>query len=179
MASLDQVRGRFVAAILFMLVIDVATFAFLLSPWGRSPEQRVDEYNRARFEWHQKMRDNQPLTGMPEKLKQADKDSDVLLQSRLPGQSSQISNEIGKLANANRVKLEQATYEAKETDLPGVERSLVKASLSADYLNLVRFINALEREKMLIVIDSVKLNEQQGGLVKVDLVLEAFKKTGS
>jgi hypothetical protein len=60
-----------------------------------------------------------------------------------------------------------------------VERLLVKASLSADYLNLVRFINALEREKMFMVIDSVKLNEQQGGAVKVDLLLEAFKKTGS
>jgi Tfp pilus assembly protein PilO len=179
MASLDQVRGRFVAAILFLLVLDVATFAFLLSPWGRSPEQRVDEYNRARTEWHQKMRDIQPLTGMPEKLKRAEKDADVLLRSRLPEQSSQISNEIGKLAAANHVKLEQATYEAKETELPGVERLLVKASLSADYLNLVKFINALEREKMLMVIDSLKLNEQQGGSVKVDLMLEAFKKSGS
>ena len=64
-------------------------------------------------------------------------------------------------------------------ELPGVERLLVKASLSADYLNLVRFINALEREKMLMVIDSVKLNESQGGDVRVDLVMEAFRKAGS
>jgi len=111
-------------------------------------------------------------------LKRAEKDSDVLLRSRLPEQSSQISNEIGKLAAANHVKLEQATYEAKETELPGVERLLVKASLSADYLNLVKFINALEREKMLMVIDSLKLNEQQGGSVKVDLMLEAFRRVG-
>lgn len=179
MASVDQVRGRFVAAILFLLVVDLAAFAFLLSPWGRSPAQRQDEYNRARAEWHQKMRDVQPLVGMPEKLKRAEKDADTLLHSRLPEQSSQVSNEIGKLAAANHVKLEQATYESKDAALPGVERLLVKASLSADYLNLVRFINALEREKMFMVIDSVKLNEQQGGAVKVDLLLEAFKKTGS
>jgi Tfp pilus assembly protein PilO len=179
MAPLDQVRGRFVAAIVVLLVLDVAAFVFLLSPWGRSPEQREDEYTRARAERQQKMRDTLPLTGMPEKLKRAEKDADVLLRSRLPEQSSQISNEIGKLASANHVKLEQAAYETKDTELPGVERLLVKASLSADYLNLVRFINALEREKMLMVIDSVKLNEQQGGSVKVDLVLEAFKKSGS
>ena len=179
MASLDQVRSRFVAVILFLLVLDIAAFAFLLSPWGRSPGERADEYNRARTEWHQKARDIQPLTGMPEKLKRAEQDSDTLLRSRLPEQNSQISNEIGKLASANHVKLEQATYEAKDADLPGVERVLVKASLSADYLNLVRFINALEREKMLMVIDSLKLNEKQGGLVKVDLALEAFKKSGS
>src|SRR3954465_11937371 len=179
MALLDQVRNRFVAAILFFLVIDVAAFAFLFSPWGRPPEQRVDEYNRARAEWRQKLRDSQPLVGMPEKLKRAEKDADALLRSRLPEQSSQISNEIGKLAAANHVKLDQATYETKDAELPGVERLLVKASLSADYLNLVRFINALEREKMFMVIDSVKLNEQQGGGGKVDLALEAFKRAGS
>jgi Tfp pilus assembly protein PilO len=179
MASVDQVRRRFVAAIVVLLVVDVAAFAFLFSPWGRSPVQRQDEYNHARAEWHQKLRDSQPLVGMPEKLKRAEKDADTLLRSRLPEQSSQVSNEIGKLATANHVKLEQATYETKDADLPGVERLLVKASLSADYLNLVRFINALEREKMLMVIDSVKLGEQQGGGVKVDLALEAFKKAGS
>jgi Tfp pilus assembly protein PilO len=179
MASLGQVRNRFVAAVLFLLVVDVAAVAFLLSPWGRSPAQREAEYNRARAEWHQKMRDTQPLVGMPEKLKRAETDADLLLRSRLPEQSSQISNEIGKLAAANHVKLEQAAYETKDSELPGVERLLVKASLSADYLNLVRFINALEREKMLMVIDSVKLNEQQGGGVKVDLNLEAFKRAGS
>ncbi len=57
-----------------------------------------------------------------------------------------------------------------------MQRLFVKASLTADYLNLMRFINALEREKMLMVIDSVKLNEAQGGDVKVDLAIEAFKK---
>jgi Tfp pilus assembly protein PilO len=179
MAGLDQVRSRFVIVILFLLLIDVAAFAFLLSPWGRSPAQRQDDYNRGRAEWHQKMRDSQPLVGMPEKLRKAEKDADALLRSRLPEQSSQISNEIGKLASANHVKLDQAAYETKDSELPGVERLQVKASLSADYLNLVRFINALEREKMLMVIDSLKLNEQQGGSVKVDLVLEAFKKSGS
>jgi Tfp pilus assembly protein PilO len=179
MASLDQVRTRFVIAIVIFLVIDIAAVTFLFSPWGRPPEQRIDDYNRARSERTRKAHDAQPLTGMPEKLKRAEKDSDVLLRTRLPEQSSQISNEIGKLANANNVKLEQAAYETKDSELPGVERLQVKASLSADYLNLIKFINALEREKMLMVIDSLKLNEQQGGTVKVDLEMEAFKKSGS
>jgi Tfp pilus assembly protein PilO len=179
MAALSQVRDRFVIVVLLFLVIDVAAVAFLLSPWGRSPDQRADEYNRARNERIQKAHDIQPLTGMPEKLKRSNKDSGDILRTRLPDQSSQISNELGKLAAANHVKLEQAVYDTQETDLPGVQRLLVKASLTADYLNLMRFINALEREKMLMVIDSVKLNESQGGEVRVDLGLEAFKKAGS
>jgi Tfp pilus assembly protein PilO len=179
MASHNQVRRRFVIAIVILLAIDIASVVFLFSPWGRPPEQRIDDYNRARTERTRKAHDAQPLTGMSEKLQRAEKDSDALLRSRLPEQSSQISNEIGKLASANHVKLEQAAYETKDTELPGVERLQVKASLSADYLNLIQFINALEREKMLMVIDSLKLNEQQGGTVKVDLEMEAFKKSGS
>ena len=174
--ALNQVRNRFVFAVLVFLVIDIAAVAFLLSPWGRSPDQRADEYEKARNTRNQKAHDIQPLTGMPEKLKRAEKDSGTLLETRLPEQSSQISNQIGKLASANHVTLEQATYETQDTELPGVQRLLVKASLTADYVNLMRFINALEREKMLMVIDSVKLNEAQGGDVKVDLAMEAFKK---
>ena len=179
MASLSHVRKRFVMVVMVFLVIDVAAVAFLLSPWGRSPVQRIDEYNRARNERNQKAHDIQPLTGMEEKLKRADKDSDAFLETRLPAQGSQISNEIGKLAAANHVKLDQATYDTQDAELPGVQRIAVKASLTADYLNLMRFINALEREKMLMVIDSVKLNESQGGEVKVDLLVEAYKKAGA
>ena len=179
MAALSQVRNRFVIVVLLFLVIDVVAVAFLLSPWGRSPDQRADEYNRARNERIQKAHDIQPLTDMPVKLKRADKDSDDFLRTRLPDQSSQISNELGKLAASNHVKLDQAIYDTHETDLPGVQRLSVKASLTADYLNLMRFINAVEREKMLMVIDSVKLNESQGGDVRVELVMDTFKKAGS
>jgi len=68
MAPVSQVRNRFVVVVLIFLVIDVAAVAFLLSPWGRAPEQRIDEYNRARNERNQKEHDVQPLTGLPEKL---------------------------------------------------------------------------------------------------------------
>ena len=55
----------------------------------------------------------------------------------------------------------------------------MKASLSADYLQLVKFINAIERSKTLMLLDSIKLSEEQGGTVKVDMVMESFTKAGS
>ncbi len=116
--ALNQVRNRFIVAVVVFLIIDIAAVAFLLSPWGRSPDQRADEYKRARDIRTQKAHDIQPLTGMPEKLKRAEKDSGTLLDTRLPQQSSQISNEIGKLATANHVKLEQALTRRRTRNCP-------------------------------------------------------------
>src|SRR4051812_25498514 len=161
MASGNRARSRFMVAAVLLMVVDAAALAFLFTPWGRPPEQREAEYNRLRVEWQQKRRETQPLIGMPQKLERANKDADVILKGRVADQSSQVSNEIGKLAAADHVKLEHAQYETKDTTLPGIEQIVVRASLSADYLQLVKFINAIERSKMLMVLDSVKLNENK------------------
>src|SRR3954447_10630996 len=174
MASPNQTRNRFVVWIVLLLVVDAAALGFLFSSWGRPPEQREAEYNRLRGEWQQKRRDTQPFVGMPEKLQRASKDADAIFKGRIADQSSEISNEIGKLAAADHVKLERAQYETKDTELPGIERVVINASLSADYLQLVKFINAIERSKMLMLLDSVKLNEEQGGGVRVDMVMESY-----
>jgi Tfp pilus assembly protein PilO len=179
MASLNQARNRFFIALIVLLVVDAAALGFLFTPWGRPPEQREAEYNRLRAEWQQKRRESQPLVGMPEKLQRANKDADALLTGRVADQSSQISNELGKLAAEDHVMLERAQYETKDAELPGIERIVVKASLSADYLQLMKFINALERSKLLTVLDSIKLNEQQGGIVRVEMVIESYAKAGS
>jgi Tfp pilus assembly protein PilO len=179
MASLNQARNRFLAAIIVLLIVDAAALGFLFTPWGRPPEQREAEYNRLRAEWQQKRRESQPLVGMPEKLRRASKDADAVLKGRVADQSSGVSDELGKLAAADHVKLEHATYETKDAELPGIQRIVIKASLSADYLQLMKFINGLERSKLLIVLDSVKLNEQQGGAVGVDMVMESYAKAGS
>jgi hypothetical protein len=179
MAMITQTRNRFLLPAILLLVLDAAALGFLFTPWGRPPEQREADYNRLRSEWQQKRRDSQPLVGMPEKLQRANKDAEAIFKGRIADQSSEISNEIGKLAAADHVKLERAQYETKDTELPGIERVVINASLSADYLQLVKFINAIERSKMLMLVDSVKLNEEQGGGVRVDMVMESYTKARS
>jgi len=46
-------------------------------------------------------------------------------------------------------------------------------------LQLVRFINALERDRLFFIIDSVELGGEQGGLVKLQLKLETYQKASS
>ena len=52
----------------------------------------------------------------------------------------------------------------------------IQADFSGDYLQLVRFINALERDPLFFIIDSVELGGEQGGVVKLQLKLETYQK---
>jgi hypothetical protein len=54
----------------------------------------------------------------------------------------------------------------------------IEADLAGDYLQLVRFINSLERNQMFFLVDSVGLGGEQNGAVKLQLKLETYLKTG-
>ena len=54
----------------------------------------------------------------------------------------------------------------------------VEITLSGAYLQEVKFINALERDKMFFLIDGVALAEQQGN-VRLQLKLETYLRGGA
>ncbi|MBV9181136.1 MAG: hypothetical protein JO356_07485, partial [Acidobacteria bacterium] len=53
----------------------------------------------------------------------------------------------------------------------------VEAELSGDYLQLMRFINALERNRLFFIIDGVELAGEQSGSVKLQIKLETYLRT--
>ena len=63
---------------------------------------------------------------------------------------------------------------ADEQAIAGLRRIQIDASLAGDYLKVVRFINALERDKMFFLVNSVTLGEQQAGSVRLELKLETY-----
>ena len=66
----------------------------------------------------------------------------------------------------------------KDPETLGVRRVEIDADLAGDYLQLVRFINALERDQVFFLVDSVVLGGEQNGVVKLQLKLETYLKTG-
>jgi type IV pilus assembly protein PilO len=60
-----------------------------------------------------------------------------------------------------------------------VRRLGIEADLAGDYMQLVRFVNALERDQLFFLVDSVVLGGEQGGIVKLQLKLETYLKTGA
>jgi hypothetical protein len=55
----------------------------------------------------------------------------------------------------------------------------VDAELSGNYLQLVRYVNSLERDQLFFIVNSVELGGQQGGIVKLQIKLETYLRTGA
>ncbi len=58
-----------------------------------------------------------------------------------------------------------------------MDRVKLETTISADYSKIPRFINAMERDKqLLMVIDQISVNGQQSGQVTLSIRFEAFLK---
>jgi len=53
----------------------------------------------------------------------------------------------------------------------------IAAEVSGDYLQLVRFVNALERNKIFFMVDELELGNEQSGTVKLQIKLETYLRT--
>ncbi len=77
------------------------------------------------------------------------------------------------------MRIGSVKYTMKDPLPVGVQRLEIEADLAGDYLQLVRFINALERDQLFFLVDSLSLGGEQGGVVKLQLKLETYLKTGA
>ena len=87
--------------------------------------------------------------------------------------------EFGKLAAANGVAIEAVKYKLKEAETGGLQPEEIEADLAGNYTSLARFINALERDEMFFIIDSVTLGGEPQGSVKLSMKLETYLKAGT
>jgi len=98
---------------------------------------------------------------------------------RFPSENSEILTEIGKLASANGVRIEQGRYKPGETITVGLQQVNMEYDLAGNYTSLARFINAVERDEMFFIIDNVSLGGDPQGPVKLGVKLETYLKVGS
>src|SRR5579859_3602431 len=157
MPNLNRTRSRMVTAMAILIVLDVVLIAFLFSPWAQRPAARERALKQAQDQFAVKQREVGPLLGMDRKLATAQLQLDDFYKMRLPARNSDIVAELGKLATSNGVRLAGAKYEQKQTELAGATQVKIDAELEGEYLNTVKFINALERDKMFFILDKVDL----------------------
>lgn len=177
MANLRQARKRLTAAAIVLAVLDLAAVGFLLSPLGRTRSVRELEYADARRELQTKMRDAVPLRGMDKKLDVARQQIADFYRERFPAQYSAISSELGKVASQTGVRVSQISYDPKPAEVPSLQEVAINANLDGDYLQVVKFINALERDKMFFMVDSLTLAQEQGGIVKLQVKVETYLRS--
>ena len=152
--------------------------AVLFSPLVGSEKARLDELGQLRVQLHQKQQQVERVGDIDKKIATAGQQIDSFYKDRLPARYSAISENLGKLANDNGVRLEQAKYDSKGSGITGLNPVEVDASFSGQYPQLARFLNALERDQVFFVVDSVDLVGEQNNAVKLQMKLRTFLKTG-
>ena len=178
MADLHETRQKFKLVLIGLGVVDLLAVVLWFSPLVGSTAERQAQLASLRAELQKKTREVAPLGGLDQKITSARDQVAVFYRDRFPNRESVISAEFGKLAAAHGVHLGQAKYETK--DVPGGNLQVVHidANLGGDYLHLVQFIHALEKDKVFFIVNSVSLGEAQGGEVKLQLKADGFLKAG-
>ncbi|MGH9512119.1 MAG: hypothetical protein ACRD2U_08270 [Terriglobales bacterium] len=189
MPELGETRRKVKIAAVALAVLDVIAAGILISPLVGSAQSRGEKLTLLGNEIRLKTRQVEPLRGLDKKIPAARQQIDDFYQGRLTSEDSEISAELERVASGSGVKVDGVKYaqdqSERASDLEqraeavGLHRVVVEADLTGDYLQLVRFINALERNKLFFIVDSVELGGQQGGAVKLAMRLETYRKVGA
>jgi type IV pilus assembly protein PilO len=122
-----------------------------------------------------------PLRGLDTKLVDSTKAADAFYAKRLPYANSQVLSELGVLTKREGVRWTRAQY-PQVAVLSGADALIemhIDASVSGDYRPIMQFINAIERDKMFFVINSINLSGQQTGQVNLRLRLTTYLRQPS
>jgi len=176
--DLRETRSRVKIAMLAMALIDVAAVLVYFSPLIGSATARQTHMHQLWQELQQKTREVAPLRGIDKKIPVAQQQIEDFYKQRFPAQDSAISDNLGKLATENGVKIGSFKYSMKDPETLGLQRVEVDADLAGDYLQLVRFINSLERAPTFFIVDSVELGGEQSGVVRLQMKMETYLRTG-
>jgi len=184
-ADLSRVRKRIIYCIAALGVIDAAALVYLALPLRAGVAQPEQVQQQAQEEYRRLSHTTVPLRGIDQKLAQAQKDDTVFIERRLPSRYSDVVEELGRLANANHINIGAVAYTTTPGDLPGILNLEMHAGLAGQYVNLVKFMNSVERDKMFFIIDSIGLTGRAGqggqrtGEIHLDMKLDTYLRAQS
>ena len=179
MPDLQHTRKRIQTALAIMAGVDLLALVVYISPLVGSPQTRRQQINQLQMELNAKTRSVAPLKDLPQKVQVASQEIADFYKRRIPSQNSEIAAELGKLTAANSVSIEGVKYKPTEEKAGKLQPVEVEADLAGNYSSLAHFINAVERDDMFFIINSVTLGGEQQGPVKLNVKLLAYLKVGS
>jgi hypothetical protein len=170
MGHLQGVRQRFILAAALLGAINVALLVYLFlagansRPLADLQKQQLDLKN----EIARRQKNN------PESTR---KDLKRFYTENLPARDSQISEQVDKLIRDNGVTTASIQYRVEPNQKGGladVREIRIETNVTGDYEKVARFINALEQDKMLFIIEKISLGGQQGGTVSLQISFLTF-----
>lgn len=193
MADLRETRRKLKIGMAALLAIDVIAVGLLISPIIGSESSRRDQLSALWKELQIKTREVEPLKGLDKKIPVASGQINDFYKARFSSQQSDISADLGKLAQQSGVKISEIKYKEKAEDelsatreskgvdpsQVGLRKIQIDAGFEGNYVQLIRFVNALERNHLFFLVDGVELGGRENGVVQLKMSLETYLKTGA
>src|SRR5580700_3549649 len=173
MPDLGNSRHKLKIALGAMLAADVIAAAILFSPLVGSEQSRTEQLNQMRIELLKKNRDVTPLRGMDKKIGVAKQQIGEFYKERFAASDSELLRELGQLATENKIPMQHMSYKEEAPETSGVIPLEIGGTFTGDYLQLVRFINTLERSKLFIAVDSVDLAGETAGSMRLQITMHS------
>ena len=176
MGDLQQIKQRFVVVLAVLAVIDLVLLVYLLWPGSSSlaqqaqletVQQKNTNLTRDVALWH---------SSDPEKTRA---DLKRLYGDNIPTRWSQISQEMDKLIQETGVTALSIRYPVdtvEKRSLPDVQQVKIETTVTGDYPKVAKFINAMEQDKLLFIVDKISLSGQEGGTVSLQIIVDTFLK---
>jgi Tfp pilus assembly protein PilO len=186
MGNLERARRRFISIVAVLGILDVVLIAYLVWP-GTSPSARQAKEQALQQQLTSLMREVTPLRGIDKKLAQTRVDVKKFYEQKVPSEFSQISQHLDQLVRDAGVTTPSGIHYAQEknaanekNELPDVQRISVDTTVTGEYSKVARFINALEQDKFVFIINQITLNSAEGGgSVSLQIKFDTFLQGAS
>jgi hypothetical protein len=181
--GLRDVRTQLLIVAGFLLVIDLAAVALLLSPAGRGRQARQQAYEQLRREKIEKTEAVMPVQGMDQKIATARTQETDFNNSRVAQRYSAISEQLSHIASEAGVNVSDVKYDVHEEekkDTPnGYDSIGITILVHGSYAQDIRFVNAVERQKMMLLIDAVTFGGMEGDSLTVSVHLTTYLRSAA
>jgi hypothetical protein len=183
MNNLTKTRQQFRLILAVLGAVDLLLIIYLLLP-GSSPSVTLTQEKNLQEQAKALRSEVTPLKGIDQQLAGTRVDVQKFYEQKVPSQFSQISQHLEKLVQETGVTTPQgirygqglSSERNEKTDLPDVQRIGIDTTVTGEYAKVARFINALEQDKFVFIIDQISLNSQEGGVISLQIKFETFLK---
>lgn len=167
--------GWHIAGFALLLVLTIWLGVRLTMDWSATSSRSSGVLAGKQVQLRALQIETEPLRGLDQRVDQTRAQLDNFYARRIPTSYSAISTRIGELGVRSGVRLTRVQYTQNKPGNDLTEIS-IDASIGGNYPDIMRFVNAMERDPMFLVIRGMSFSGQQGGMVSLRIMLSTWMR---
>ena len=182
MNNLAKRKTQFTLILSVLGAVNLLLIVYLLLP-GSSPSARAAQEESLRQQKKTLTAEVTPLIGIDKKLAQTRVDVKKFYAQKVPSQFSEISQHLetlmkdaGVTAKGGIRYSQEHSTDKDKGELPDVQRIGVDTTVTGEYSKVAKFINAMEQDRFVFIINQIALTSVESGVVSLQIKFETFLK---